>query len=227
MNCFYLYIFILISFIIAVSCYNTYITSYIEAFNTNTQTFILLGDSILKNDAYVADGKSVDDLLQERHSGKSLCLAENNSTIADTYSQINSIPLDLDTPDTTIFLSVGGNDILIYHINNDTTNDTTNDTSILKPMCSSYKKLVKAIRTRLPSANIVLVDIYYPDNLNLNQYHPMINEWNAFLYSYAKKQNYNVLKISKVLTKSDDFSFGIEPSSTGSNKIVDIILSNN
>ena len=223
MNYFYLYIFILISFIIAVSCYNTHITSYIEAFNTNNQTFILLGDSILKNDAYVSDGKSVDDLLQERHSGQTLCLAENNSTITDTYSQINSIPIDLDNSSTTIFLSVGGNDILNYHINNDTTAD---DTSILKPICNSYKKLVKAIRTRLPSANIVLVDIYYPDNLSLNQYHPIINEWNTFLYSYAKKQNYNVLKISKVLTKSEDFSFGIEPSVTGSNKIVDIILSN-
>jgi hypothetical protein len=59
MEYFYLYIFILFCFIIAVSYWNTYMSSSIEPFNSDKQTFLLLGDSILKNDAYVSDGKSV------------------------------------------------------------------------------------------------------------------------------------------------------------------------
>ncbi len=65
MEYFYLYIFILLCFIIIVSYWTT-INSNIEPFNSNKQTFVLLGDSILKNDAYVSDGKSIDFLLSER-----------------------------------------------------------------------------------------------------------------------------------------------------------------
>lgn len=67
MEYFYLYIFILISFVCLVSYYNTYMATHMEAFTAKPQTFILLGDSILKNDAYVSDGKSVDDLLKEKN----------------------------------------------------------------------------------------------------------------------------------------------------------------
>ena len=70
MNYFYLYIFLLLCFIVAVSYFNTYMSTYNEGFNSNKQTFILLGDSILKNDAYVSDGESVDDLLKERTNNK-------------------------------------------------------------------------------------------------------------------------------------------------------------
>ena len=62
MENFYLYIFILICFIIAVSYWNTYMSSKyrsMEPFNSDKQSFVLLGDSILKNDAYVSDGKSI------------------------------------------------------------------------------------------------------------------------------------------------------------------------
>ena len=48
MNFFYLYVFILLSFIVAVSYLNTYLAQRVfsENFNSSTQTFILLGDSV-------------------------------------------------------------------------------------------------------------------------------------------------------------------------------------
>ena len=66
MNNFYLKIFILILFIIAVSYWNTYWTSTIESY-TSTKTIVLLGDSILKNNSYVSDGKGVDNIIKERN----------------------------------------------------------------------------------------------------------------------------------------------------------------
>ena len=225
MENFYLYIFILLCFIVAVSYWTTYASSnyaLVESFNSDKQSFVLLGDSILKNDAYVSDGKSVEELLVERTNGKTTCLAIDHSKIVDIYSQVDKIPKELNTSQTTVFLSAGGNDILTHYV--DQGNDST-DTSILGTMFAAYKKLIKSIQKKLPNANIVLLDIYYPENMTYKQYHSIINDWNKMVYEYAGKNGLSVLKVSGVLTKSDDFSFGIEPSATGGRKLVDAILS--
>ena len=222
MENFYLYIFILICFIVSVSYFNTYMSSYIESFNSNKQSFVLLGDSILKNDAYVSDGKSVEQLLIERTNGKTTCLAMDNSKIVDIYSQFDKIPEELNSNYTTIFLSAGGNDILTHYV--DQGNDL-HDTSILGTMFATYKKLIKSIQNKFPKANLVMLDIYYPNNMTYKQYHSVIDSWNKMVYEYASKNDLSVLKISSVLTQPDDFSFGMEPSAIGSRKLVDTILS--
>ena len=94
------------------------------------------------------------------------------------------------------------------------------------PYLKNYKSLIKSITTKLPDANIVLLDIYYPDNIKYKQYHSIINEWNNMIYNYASKNKYSVLKISGVLTSSEDFTFDIEPSASGSRKLVETILLN-
>ncbi len=226
MENFYLYIFILLCFIIAVSYWTTYASSkyeLVESFNSDKQSFLLLGDSILKNDAYVSDGKSVENLLVERTNGKTTCLAIDHSKIVDIYSQVDKIPEELNSTSTTVFLSAGGNDILTHYV--DQGNDST-DTSILGTMFAAYKKVIKSIQKKLPNANIVLLDIYYPENMTYKQYHSIINDWNKMVYEYAGKNGLSVLKVSGVLTQSDDFSFGIEPSATGGRKLVDAILLN-
>ena len=223
MENFYLYIFILICFIIGVSYWNTYMSSkYIEQFNSDKQTFVLLGDSIFKNDAYVSDGKSVENLFLERTNNKTICLAIDDSKIVDIYSQVDKIPEDLNSNYTTVFLSAGGNDILTHYVEQE--NDSS-DTSILGTMFGAYKKLIKSIKNKLPNANIVLLDIYYPNNMTYKQYHDVIDSWNQMVYEYAGKNGLSVLKISGILTQPHDFSFGMEPSAIGSRKLVDTILS--
>jgi hypothetical protein len=44
------------------------------------------------------------------------------------------------------------------------------------------------------------------------------------LYNYANKNQNNVLRVSSMLTNPNDFSFGIEPSSLGGDKIANSIL---
>ena len=88
-------------------------------------------------------------------------------------------------------------------------------------MFSAYKNVVKSIQTRLPKSNLILLDIYYPNNLQYKQFHSIIEEWNNMVYSFSKTQSnniYNIIQISSHLTQSDDFSFGIEPSSVGGKK---------
>lgn len=224
MKYFYLYIFIF-CFIVLMSYYNTHYNNYklVEGFTRDTKTYVLLGDSILKNDAYVSDGKSVENLVIERNKNTH-CFAEDHSKIVDIYSQIDKIPHEFDSPNTFIFLSAGGNDILSHYV--DQNQDITN-TAVLKPMFSAYKNIVKSIQTRLPNSNIILFDIYYPENLKYKRFHSIINEWNNMIYEFAenpKNKIYGIIRISNYLTKSEDFSFGIEPSSNGSKKISDLIL---
>jgi lysophospholipase L1-like esterase len=237
MNYFYLKIFGLVLFIIAVSYWNTYCNSFIESFSLNSsnkniningnecgnKTIVLLGDSILKNNSYVSNGKGVDNILEERNANV-VSLAENNSKIIDVYGQIGKIPLDINNVSTSIFLSSGGNDILFFYV--DQHGDTT-DTGFLNTMMAAYKKLVKSIQTRMNKCQIVLVDIYYPVSNPFAQYKPIIEEWNTLISNYARENSFGLLQISQSVTSSDDFTLGIEPSEKGGEKIAQLILHQN
>jgi lysophospholipase L1-like esterase len=195
-----------------------------ETFNSsNNRTIVLLGDSILKNNAYASDGKGIDDLLLERNK-QTYSYAVDNSNIVNVYNQINEIPIDLNTPSTTIFLSAGGNDILNHYHES---GGDIRDTSVLSTIFAAYKKMIKAIRAKMNQCNLVLLDIYYPDNTKYTQYHPIIREWNKLIYDYEEQPSNNinsVLRVSSMLTQNDDFTLSIEPSSSGGLKIADSIL---
>lgn len=193
----------------------------IEGFSSDKK-YILLGDSILQNKGYVADGNNVENLLREKNLDV-ICFAEDNSKISDVFIQLNSVSVELNSEKTYVFLSAGGNNILSYYVDNN--GDVTNS-SALRPMFSSYKNLVKSIQTKLPKAKICILDIYYPDNISYRQFHSIISDWNNMLYAYAgnnKNGIHKVINISEYLTQKTDFSFGIEPSSIGGKKIADLI----
>ena len=231
MDYFYLKIFCLILFIFAVSYWNTYCSSFIESFSSNksSRAIVLLGDSILKNNSYVPDGKAVDNIIEERNlkNDKTIelySLAENNSKIVDVYSQINKIPLDINNKSTTIFLSSGGNDILSFYVDQ---HGDTSDTGFLNTMLAAYKKLVKSIQTRMDLCQIVLLDIYYPTSNQFAQYKPILEEWNGLIADYARENSLGLLQISQIVTSNDDFTLGIEPSEKGGQKIAQSILDYN
>jgi hypothetical protein len=257
MKNFYLYIFILCFVIISVSSFTHYYKYYVlkEHFsniysdsdsnsysNVNSniynseKKYVLLGDSIIKNNSFVKNGKGIDDILNEKTNGNSYCYAKNDSTIVDIYSQLDSIPSDLNNKNTIVFLSVGGNDILNNYVNNDV--DTKN-TKVLELIFNSYKKLFKSIQTKMDQTKIVLIDIYYPTSIKFSQYKPILEEWNKlisdFVSSYnddnsnnnnnnRNNRNLQVLNISNILIESTDFTLNIEPSETGGEKISNNIL---
>jgi len=222
MKYFYLYIFGLVCFIITMAYWNT--LHFKEAFNPNSEYFILLGDSILNNQIYVDKGKSVNELLYDSTNKRTINLAKNEAIIQDVYDQIAKIPENLkSSSDTTIFLSVGGNDILFQSTEND---KGQIDSKVLNTIFSAYKPLIKTIKTIMPNSQIVPLDIYYPDNIKYRQYHNVIREWNDKLYDYAKNNHISVLRISDILFKPEDFTLGIEPSEIGGEKIVKVILDN-
>ena len=222
MKHFYTCIFFLSLFIVGVSYYNSLPREpFVVAEDKN---IVLLGDSILKNNNYVKNGKGVDDLLIERNRGVTTSLAIDNSTIVDVYKQISSIPIELNTSNTTVFLSIGGNNLLQNYVGHSDNN--LNDKQYLTTIFAAYRKLARTIREKMTLANIVLLDIYFPQSIKYKQYHDLITDWNEMVYNYAKEQQNGiagVIKISGVLTDKGDFTLGIEPSDQGGAKIVELI----
>ena len=226
MNNFYLYIFLLCFIILSVSTFSHYYKYYVlkEGFaqNNKDKTIILLGDSIIKNNSYVKNGKSVDEILNDKTNGNSYCYAENDSTIVDVYSQISLIPLEFNKSSTVVFLSSGGNDIIKIYIEREI---SVENTDILNTIFIGYKKLVKIIQEKMYKSKLVLIDIYYPTNIKYEQYKPILQEWNKLLNDFVNdSENLSILKISNVLTDPTDFTLNIEPSDTGGEKIAEQIL---
>jgi len=213
MKYFYIYIIILVCFIFFMAYYNS--NFHIEGFTQSNIDYVLMGDSVLNNKIYVQKGKSIKDLIQNATSGNVLLLAKNNATIQEVYSQINKLTDTSNTNNTTIFLSVGGNDIL---------NDSEQGTLDLDSLFDDYKKLVNTIKNIAPNPKLLLFDIYYPKDKNYEKYYSFIQQWNNMLYDFVLQNNYNMFKISNVLTQPDDFKKGIEVSTTGSQKLVNALL---
>ena len=224
MKHFYLYILLLSFIIIAVSSFTHYYKYYVlrEPFGNNIdKTYVLLGDSILKNNSYVKNGKGIDDILNEKTNNNTHCYAKDESTIVDVYSQLDSIPSDLNKKSNTIFLSVGGNDILNNYADKEV---SIKDTKVLEPMFNAYKTLIKSIQTKMNDSKLILLDIYYPRNIKFAQYKPILEEWNKMITDFSSTNNLQVINISNILIESTDFTLNIEPSESGGKKIADNIL---
>jgi hypothetical protein len=188
---------------------------------------ILLGDSILKNNAYMGNNeKSVEHLLKEKSNDNCYNYAEDSAIIIDCYNQLEKIPVTLNNKYTTIYLSVGGNDIITHYVER---LQSTQNINILNTMFETYKELVKTIQARMYLCKMVLLDIYYPTEPYYKKYYAIIHKWNKMIYDFASNPQNNidsVLKVSEILTHKKDFVFDIEPSATGGEKIVSLIIDN-
>ena len=207
-NLYIIILLILITFIL----YITHNTK--EFFTINKKTIILLGDSIFNNNSYVEKGKAVNEILNKKADENTtiISLARNDSTINNIYQQLENVNMDFNNKLTTVFLSVGGNDIINLQQKN------------LHDIIQQYNTLIGAITTKLPNVKLVLLNVYYPPNTS--KYDSLIDKWNTNLeleYKYNNKNIY-ILNLANLLKEPSDFVFDIEPSIIGGEKIANKIL---
>lgn len=190
----------------------------LEPFASFSQPLVvLMGDSIFQNSAYVPAGQTVGDLLKAKvGSDRVVVLAEDHATISDMFAQLSRLSLDWNRPSVCIFLSGGGNDLLVHYV--DRQQDPTS-LAMLEGARERFAELVRSIRARLPKASLSVVDVYYPTSNRFQIYRPAIREWNRRLQDVGVP----VISISKHLTDPKDFAFEIEPSSQGGEKIVSLL----
>jgi hypothetical protein len=204
---------IITSIIIIVSC--AYFKSFKEGL-TNSNNIILIGDSILNNSNYVPSGKSVVDILKTK-TQKVFNFSKDGATISECYLQLDNIPIELNNLETYVFISVGGNDILNKR-------GQLNSAEIIK-LFNSYMDFLKALRVKLSSAKINILNLYMPSNPRYQAYKSSIEQWNQLITEYSSKigEMYNVINIDTLLTSPQDFVYDIEPSEVASEKIANVI----
>jgi lysophospholipase L1-like esterase len=186
---------------------------------SNKNYAVLIGDSILNNSAYVVKEKSVAELLKSKMSNSKniLNVAQDGATIADLYAQLDKVPLELNERNTYVFISAGGNDILNKKIK-------LNDTKLTK-LFDNYMAFLKALRVKLGSTKINILNLYLPSNPRYESYNLIVDKWNKLLDENSNNvgNSYNIVDINSSLVSAADFVYDIEPSEIGSVKIADAI----
>ena len=129
---------------------------------------VLLGDSIFKNNSYVGEKDSIEYLLKNKID--SFVLAEDNSTIKDIIPQYKKMPNKHNEPNTYLFVSIGGNDLLnAYHYSN-TDIDNLNE---FNRIWIKYEKMVFQLKSQT-DCTLVLTDLYYIKDKEYIKYHKLI-----------------------------------------------------
>ena len=214
MNKYIIITFIGIFSIIILNCYLYWNTNMSIEFFSNpikTESIILVGDSILKNNSYVLEEKSVEKLLSTKTYAHIYCFAVNDSIIKDATEQVNILPQHLNEPSTCIFLSIGGNDIL-------------KGIDPVSRIFRQYMDLVYLIKERMDKTKIVLINLYYPTDEKYEKYYSSIKRWNELVDAYAEDNDLKVLDASAILAKEADFTSDIEPSVIGGEKLANEIV---
>jgi len=182
--------------------------------NNKSQDVILIGDSMLNNSNYVSQGESIPDLLSRKLVGNTVYnFAKDGATISDCYAQIDKIPLD---SNTTIFVSCGGNNIL---------NSRGQNLNVTK-LFAEYSELIKSVKVRTnDNIDLYVLNLYMPAGGHHTSYKPAIDQWNQLLQNNASVLGYSVLTTNDLLTASEDFIYGVEPSFNGGKKLVSKMVS--
>jgi hypothetical protein len=208
-------IYILLLFVfLAALCYKK---TTIKEFLSNRETpIILAGDSIFENSNYVSRGKSVADYLSVKHKNI-VIVAKDGATLNQLIPQLKNIPKHLNTPSTRLFVSIGGNDILLHFrgkvlINKDE----------IKSMIEQYKRIILHVKDKF-NVTLYLTSIYYPTAQPCKRLHEVIKLWNDEQNKFAIKHNIKLFKIDNLLIQNKHFTNEIEPSEIGGKIIANAI----
>ena len=90
------------------------------------------------------------------------------ASLNDLYIQLDKIPIELNKPETYIFISAGGNDILSKN-----TKLTNTD---IKQLFDTYMDFIKALRVKLSNAKINIMNLYLPTNHRYQSYKKIIDK---------------------------------------------------
>jgi hypothetical protein len=218
---YYLLVFLLCIIIIVPLCRMLYHNNNKESL-INMPSIVLIGDSMLNNSNYIENNQDTKDLsipglIKESDAINLYNYAKDSATIDDCYSQINGITQI--PKNTTIFISAGGNNI----VNESNRSGINNDT--ISMLFNKYSKMVLTIKRQFPGTTIYLLTLYKPTDPAYSKLYKYIDQWNIKINDFAKKNGLKILQTNILLTKEEDFVYGIEPSKIGGKKIADEILS--
>lgn len=189
---------------------------------------ILLGDSILDNQAYTAGGPSVIAQLRAQLPAgwQTTLLARDGSLASDVLSQLEHLPADA----THLVVSAGGNNALMASgilsmAATSAAEVILNMAEIAETFAGVYQQLVDALKQRdLPT---ILCTVYEP-----NMGEPITQKlmstglalFNDRILRTAFQAGYPVIDLRRVCSEPADYANEIEPSVAGGSKIAAAIV---
>jgi len=192
------------------------------------KNLFLIGDSMLNNQLYVADGDSVYHKLRDQTKARVHLLAKDDAVITEMYSQLHKIPPRFDNENTFVCVSAGGNNLLNMQSLIYTTSFKADSREETDFIFKEYTKFISAIKMRLPDATLLLLNLYYPPSMP--HLKPIVDYWNELLSNTFTNdsitKHIRVIEIDKDFTEPTDFVSRIEPSSEGGDKLSKRILDN-
>lgn len=173
---------------------------------------LLLGDSTLDNAMYVPPGKSIYSMLRGKDwDYNPVMYASDGFTIADVYRQVGTLPIEYNTRETVIVLSVGGNDFL---------SGTGYSTATV-----DYRHLIERVRDGFGECRLYLMNLYQPVDPALRIYREIVKKWNGFLHGFVDGGIADgIVDIYSLIVGSEDIVHKIEPSVVGGQKIAEAIV---
>lgn len=207
-------ILVMSSFILFTSAYIHATKGNREGITNPANYLVLMGDSILNNANYVPIGSSVLDVL-ELTSNETLCTAKDGARISGLPAQLDLLPSSLNKTTTRIFISAGGNDLLLQPDIDPTT------------LFATYLTFLRSLKAKLGSVSIYLLNLYLPSNPRFHQppYPDKVSQWNNLLVQHSNDvgRTYQVVDIYSLLNSPTDFVADVEPSVSGAAKIAKAI----
>ena len=190
---------------------------------------VLLGDSIFDNAAYVPLGDDVISHLKKQlpQGWQATLLARDGSTVEDVYRQLSLIPNDA----THLVLSAGGNDALM--MSDILTRPAISFAEVLNELANigeqfenNYLSLLRAVRNK--GLRAIACTIYYPnfDNKFAQRIAcTALTVFNDAIIRGVFDNSMILIDLRLLCNETRDYANEIEPSSSGSKKIANMIFS--
>ncbi len=190
--------------------------------------FVLLGDSVFDNAAYVDAGAEVISQLRRRLPAgeQATLLAKDGARIADVPLQLTRLPRDV----THLILSIGGNDALDRAGVLDATEMDAPEAfralaDIIEIFEEGYRRMLKAaLKTRLPLAVCTIYNGYFEDREYQRRAAAAVGALDDAIVRCAAEHGITVIDLRRVCSEPFDFTHRVEPSGQGGEKIAGVIL---
>lgn len=191
---------------------------------------VLIGDSILDNGPYVAEGGDVTSRLRTRLVGDRVTLlARDGAVIEGARQQLSAIPNDA----TFLVISAGGNDALrsvsVLSERVGTVADALGKVLVIRDrFAEQYRTLLdEADRFDPPAALCTIYDVLLPDPVRRKLANLALGVLNDVITREAARRGLPLIDLRVIFTREDQFANAIEPSESGSEAIAAAIIEAN
>ena len=175
---FYIQLYLLIFFIVSIAhLLKSLVTKNVETM-ISKRNIVVLGDSVFDNRSYVSSTASIPYLLGEHEYLNTKMYAKDGAKIEDLNSQLQQCLKEIDDNNETLFISIGGNNILTFKPSKkeNKNEEQKNIGRFVDTIFGYYRNILKNYDFK---CNLVLCNIYVPYVKKNTLHEKSVKLWNS------------------------------------------------